>query len=171
MFGPFKQFYSSFSDSWLTNNPSGVITIYEIAEIAGQSYTHAFTMRNIISGFASTGIFPFNPNVLSEDEFLPAEVTDMPLQDSLEDRPCTSTDVGPPAKQTTPDLSISTEISPYPKINKTTKRRRIKKEKSAVLTSTPEKNRIAFLDEQKRKKASKTEKNCSKKGEFSEQQQ
>ena len=67
-------------------------------------------MRKIISGFAYTGIFPFNQNINSEDEFLPAEVTDIPLQDSLENRLCTSTDIGQPVPQTAPDLSILTKI-------------------------------------------------------------
>ena len=36
-------------------------------------------MENIISAFKSTGIFPFNPNIFTDDIFLPAEVTDVSI--------------------------------------------------------------------------------------------
>ena len=55
------------------------ITIYDVAEFAGAAFNKAFCIENIISAFKSTGIFPFNPNIFTDDMFLPAEVTDVPI--------------------------------------------------------------------------------------------
>ena len=35
-------------------------------------------MKNAITGFSSTGLWPFNPDVFSESDFAPSLVTDEP---------------------------------------------------------------------------------------------
>ena len=77
--GPFKRFYNKFADAWMTSHQGQLITIYDVAELAGAAFNKAFCMKNIISAFKSTGIFPFNPNIFTDDMFLPAEVTDVPI--------------------------------------------------------------------------------------------
>ena len=79
VFGRFKRFYNKFADAWMTSHPGQSITIYDVAELAGAAFNKAFCMENIISAFKSTGIFPFNPNIFTDDMFLPAEVTDVPI--------------------------------------------------------------------------------------------
>lgn len=58
-------------NDWMTVNPGKTITIYNVAEFAKDAYYSAFNMRNIISGFKNTGIYPFNKNIFTEDDFLP----------------------------------------------------------------------------------------------------
>ena len=36
-------------------------------------------MENIVSVFKLTGRFPFNPNIFTDDLFIPTEVTDVPI--------------------------------------------------------------------------------------------
>ena len=79
IFGPFKRFYNKFADAWMTSHPGQSISIYDVAELAGAAFNKAFCMENIISAFKSIGIFPFNPNIFTDDMFLPAEVTDVPI--------------------------------------------------------------------------------------------
>ena len=79
VFGPFKRFYNKFADTWMTSHPGQSISIYDVAELAGAAFNKTFYMKNIISAFKSTGIFPFNPNIFTNDMFLPAEVTDVPI--------------------------------------------------------------------------------------------
>ena len=79
VFGPFKRFYNKFADAWMTSHPGQSITIYDVAELSGVAFNKAFCMENIISAFKSTGIFPFNLNIFTNDMFLPAEVTDVPI--------------------------------------------------------------------------------------------
>ena len=80
VYGPFKRYYSSFCDLWMTSNPGKPLSIYEAAELSGHSFHKAFTIENITSPFRSSGIRPFNPDVFPNDGFLPAVVTDIPLQ-------------------------------------------------------------------------------------------
>ena len=60
-------------------HPGQSISIYDVAELAGVPFNKAFCIKNIISANKSTGIFPFNPNIFTDDMFLPAEVTDVPI--------------------------------------------------------------------------------------------
>jgi len=48
------------------------ITEYEIAQIMKTAYLKATTPSNISSGFAATGIFPFDPDKVTESECIQA---------------------------------------------------------------------------------------------------
>ena len=47
--------------------------------MAGMAFAKAFNPENITSSFKNTGIFSYNRNIFTEDEFLPAAVTDIAL--------------------------------------------------------------------------------------------
>ena len=76
---PFKKFYNHGCDSWLMKNKGKTMTIYEIPSIVSYAFPLAMTPVNIKAGFKVAGIFPFNPNIFGEEEFLPASVTDHPI--------------------------------------------------------------------------------------------
>lgn len=59
-------------------NHGKTITIYQIAELLGKAYPLAFIPNNITSGFRSTGIWPLNRQIFSDDDFLASAVTDRP---------------------------------------------------------------------------------------------
>jgi len=42
-------------------NPERALTIFHISEVFGLAYGKAATVRNAISGFTATGIWPLNP--------------------------------------------------------------------------------------------------------------
>ena len=123
VFGPFKRIYSALCDAWLKSNPNKLISIYNVAEISGEAYARAFNIPNITSGFKATGIWPFTPLVFSDDEFLPASVTDVSLPVETEnDTPSTSSnplttpeDIDIQPEESVAKLSILTDISPSPK--------------------------------------------------------
>ena len=77
VFGPFKTFYNRLANAWMTN-PGRSISIYETAELSGAAFSKAFNLENITSAFKATGIFPLNPLVFTEDDFLPSYVTKRP---------------------------------------------------------------------------------------------
>ena len=79
MYGPFKRYYSSFCDSWITSNPGKPLLVYEVAELSGHAFHKAFTIENTTS-FRSSEIHLFNPDVFPNDTFLPALVTYIALQ-------------------------------------------------------------------------------------------
>lgn len=78
VYGPLKKYINGTCDSWMRNHPGKTMSIYDIPPIARDALPLAATPKNIQAGFAATGIFPFNKNVFSDDEFLPAAVTDRP---------------------------------------------------------------------------------------------
>lgn len=79
VYGPFKTYYNQACSVFMVNHPGQPISIHNVAEIVGKSYPQAFTPKNIISGFSVTGIWPFNPNNFSEDDYLCSYVTDRPM--------------------------------------------------------------------------------------------
>jgi hypothetical protein len=58
------------------------MAIYDIPSIVNQPLPNALTPKNIKSGFFTTGIWLFNTNMFTGEDFLPSTVTDHPLQDN-----------------------------------------------------------------------------------------
>lgn len=54
------------------------MTIYDIPAIVNTAFPLACTINNIKSGFLKTGIWPFNRNIFTEEDVLPAYSTDRP---------------------------------------------------------------------------------------------
>ena len=65
-------------DAWLKTNPGKTLTIYDLLCIIKNALQTTFTPANITSGFAATGIFPFDTNVFQESDFSPSYVTVRP---------------------------------------------------------------------------------------------
>ncbi|KAG1676006.1 hypothetical protein GQR58_014449 [Nymphon striatum] len=79
VFGPFKTYYNAAADDWMKENKGKTMTIYEIPALVGKAFPRAMTPVNIQSGFRVSGIYPLDRNIFTDDEFLPADVTDRPL--------------------------------------------------------------------------------------------
>ena len=163
VFGPFKRYYASYCDAWLTEHAGKPISIYDVAELAGIAFVKSFTIENITSSFRKTGIHPLNPDVFPEHEFLAAAVTDIPLQhdDVNEGEETASTSVAAYSSQQdevnvltcSSNTSLIESIKPLPRVAHTTKRSNRRKVKTAILTSTPEKAKLALLQYKQTKKA------------------
>lgn len=144
-----KKYYNQHCQAWLLSNPGKRITIYDIAEILGEAYPLAFTARNCISGFRSTGIFPFNPNIFNDDDFIASTVTDIQIinKGSLsEDNLKQTIDNNMPSTSARDENSINqkllvlpTDLKPFPKVAASNENRKFqrKKKKSEILTNTP----------------------------------
>ena len=76
VFGAFKKFYSSFCNEWHLSHPGETLSLYYVAGLSNKAFVKSCTLENITSSFRSTGIFPFNSEIFTEDEFLPSTVTD-----------------------------------------------------------------------------------------------
>ena len=57
LFGPFKAFYYCFCDFWMMSNSGQLMSIYEVAELAGSAFVKVFNSENITSAFKKSGIF------------------------------------------------------------------------------------------------------------------
>ena len=82
-------------NDWMTNNVGKRFTIHEIAECSANAINTAFTQPNIISGFKSTGVCPFNANVFGPSDFLGSEPTDASLDRATSDYSTTATTTAP----------------------------------------------------------------------------
>ncbi|CAH2095091.1 unnamed protein product [Euphydryas editha] len=79
LMGPLKTYYYSALESWMLQNPGKPVTIYEIARFIGHAYPRSMTPLNISAAFAKCGIFPFNKDIFSDEDFMPSSVTDRPV--------------------------------------------------------------------------------------------
>lgn len=68
-FGPLKKAYNRECDLFMKSHPTERITVYKIAELFNKAYTNVATLAKGISGFSSTGIYPLNSHIFSEEDF------------------------------------------------------------------------------------------------------
>lgn len=78
VFGPLKTYYNSACDAWMKSNPGKTMVIYNIPTLLKTALQSASTPRNITIGFQSTGIWPFNKDIFTEEDFMQSEVTNRP---------------------------------------------------------------------------------------------
>ena len=74
--GPYKKAYARAMDAWMRFNPKRTVSIYDVLEIVNKGHTSACVPRNILAGFRSTGIRPFNHSIFLDIEYAPASVTE-----------------------------------------------------------------------------------------------
>jgi len=75
-FGPLKKNYNKECDKWMTSNPGRRITTFDQAALFGAAYVKSVSMEKAVKGFESPGLWPFDPDRIPEEEFLPSMVTD-----------------------------------------------------------------------------------------------
>ncbi|XP_067291829.1 tigger transposable element-derived protein 1-like [Pseudorasbora parva] len=78
VYGPLKKHLNSEMDKWHRRHPGTTITIYDLPEMVKKILLLAASPQNVKKGFQCTGIWPYNKNIFSEVNFLPAYVTDRP---------------------------------------------------------------------------------------------
>jgi DDE superfamily endonuclease len=69
VYGPLKRYYSNACTSWMHANPGIPMTIMNIASCFGFAYPSAFTPKNILAAFKATGIWPFNRDIYTAEDF------------------------------------------------------------------------------------------------------
>lgn len=169
VYGPLKTYFNQALDDWMRTNPGRNVSIYEIASLSAKAFSRSMTPENILSAFRCTGIFPLNCHIFGDYDYISASVTDQPPptaevpphdadREIVPELPSTPTvDAAVIMQQTTepqPSTSRITpeQILPCPKAGprKASNRRKIK---SAIITDTPEKERLeAEMSERAAKK-------------------
>ena len=104
----------------MMENPGKSISIYEMGSLIGAAWIKAATPQNIISGFRVSGIWPFDKNIFSAEDFLPASIHD--VSDSQDagpsGEPCRSVESNPgPFMPPDVDFIPLEHLRSYPKIN------------------------------------------------------
>ena len=79
-FKSMNTFYDQAAATWLRGHQGRAITELEVGELFGIAYGKAATVQNAESGFRKSGIYPFNRDVFTDEDFAAAETTDRPLE-------------------------------------------------------------------------------------------
>lgn len=169
--GPFKTFFKCALNDWMINNPGKTATIYTLPKLAKSAYEKAYTIKNITAGFRKAGIFPFDSNAYTDDDFVSASVTDRPFCET--NAPSTSgvqypeiaqgsqTEIIPceenrqPVALSCQQINIVTPetVRPFAKAEpRKNNRRGRKKGSSKVMTDTPEIIALKAISEEKENK-------------------
>jgi len=75
-YGPLKSKYNSECDKFMLSHAGQRIGQFDLAALFGAAYIRTASVEKAVTGFKSTGIWPFNPDVFSDVDFLPSMVTD-----------------------------------------------------------------------------------------------
>lgn len=75
-FKPLKSYYDAAIDNWMTSHAGQTVTLYDVAGLFKTAFERAATIEKATNGFRSTGIYPFDRNIFTDDDFLPSEVTE-----------------------------------------------------------------------------------------------
>jgi len=177
VYGPFKGAYNRAMDGWLRSNPGKTVTIYDIPSVVNEAHMSAVIPRNILSGFQSTGIYPFNRELFTDVDFAPAVTTDMemdqPKSNEMQTDPpvpestCCTSPVNLP--ETSGSYVSPAALHPIPKAEarkKTSKGR--KRGKTKILTDTPVRDEIASTIKTKPKEKKASSEPAAKKHLFNE---
>lgn len=163
VFGPMKTYYNGAIDNWMRAHPGRCVSIYDVGGLANSAFTQSMTPANIISGFRACGIYPPNKDIFSDADFMPSDVTDRPnpseanetprecfseVEVTRKDHTATPSQAGP-SKPSTSSAVTPDQIIPLPKASQPKNTRKRLKLKSAIITNTPEKDRIAALHSKK----------------------
>ena len=85
-FKSLNTYYDQAAATWLRNHQGRAITELEIGGLFGIAYGKAATTSNAESGFRKSGIFPFDRNLFTEEDFLSSKMTDHPLESLPDDQ-------------------------------------------------------------------------------------
>jgi hypothetical protein len=171
-FKPFKGYFNQAVEKWLRTNTGLSVTQYHISQLVTEAFGKAATVENSAHGFKCSGVWPVDPSVFKDTDFLPAESLNMTLPEAIETNNvpeneehnaclqgnCTNEDQTVGDKETPPTtspssttkLNVSIEVlSPLPRPTKKKGRPTSTAQKAVVLTSSPYKNELQLAQELK----------------------
>lgn len=169
---PFKNAYHEQCDMWIRANTGARITDYDIAGLVREAFIKVARMNIAVSGFKCTGIYLFDKNIFSDIDYLPCDVTNIPLAETRDqqdrnnrmktvpksnvpkDVPCEMTletlDVQPSTSSATDISQNILKLSPLP--NAAKKRSESRKKKSEKVKFSLHLRRISHSLKKKKMK-------------------
>ena len=153
-FKPLKAAYSAAADSWMRANPGRRISEFEISAIFSTAYLKCASAEKIVSGFRVSGVWPFDDNLFTDDDFVAAFLTEEPepqlLQDAEPTDPVASSSTQQSHSSRVRDSEILTDLCVSPKAH--ARKRTRKAQKAEILTSSPMKSQLEEKAAKKRPK-------------------
>ena len=119
LFKSVESYYDEAIRQWLRNHPGRAVTTWQVAGLFAEAYGRAATIQTAVNWFRSTGIMPYDPNVIPDHVYAPSDVTDTPManvtQNAQEPQPSTSSEPQPSMSshaQNAQELQSSTITQP-----------------------------------------------------------
>ncbi|XP_022166135.1 uncharacterized protein LOC111030774, partial [Myzus persicae] len=81
---PLSVYYDKEITNWLRSHPGEVVNLKHVAEIFGLAFAKAATMTTAMNSFKSTGIFPFNPDIFQDSDFVASDTTNVEPMKTIE---------------------------------------------------------------------------------------
>jgi len=63
-FGPLKKHWREVCHNYIHNNPGRVVNQFQFSSLFAKAWMRAMTPANIISGYKTCGIYPYNPDAI-----------------------------------------------------------------------------------------------------------
>lgn len=80
--GILKKYYAGECEKWLRSHPRKAMTVFQVTSIFASAYNRAANIQCAVDSFRVTVIWPWNPDVFSEADFIASTVTE---QDNPDD--------------------------------------------------------------------------------------
>ena len=81
VFGPVKTTYAVKQHEWQQSNAGKLFEIHHVAETVDKALIVSCTAQHIRTAFETTGIFPVNVNIFTEDHFLASNLSEQSLRE------------------------------------------------------------------------------------------
>lgn len=107
---PLSSYYEVEVRKWMRCNPGKVVTMHQISTLFGAAFLNAASLKTAVNGFKKTGIWPPDPTVFSELDYLPASTTDITSHEAP----------SPTRSQMLPENSEMSKAAGIRQINETT---------------------------------------------------
>ena len=79
IFKALKAAFNVTSDTWMVANQGRRISFFELAEIFSVAYNKAASVEKAVKGFKACGLWPYNDQVFTDEDFSAADFTDEPV--------------------------------------------------------------------------------------------
>lgn len=79
-YGPLKSYYRNECNLYMKSHAGEKISPYEVASLFRKAFANAASVGKGEAGFKATGIYPFNPHVFKDEDFLAAEALNDPKE-------------------------------------------------------------------------------------------
>jgi hypothetical protein len=124
VFSSFKTHWKRICDDYHRAHPNAILNRYNVMPLIGSAWRQSMTAENVVAGFRHTGTYPFNPDVISDDQLRGARSA--PSHSQLDQTTTTS------LSSLSSSTSASSSSSSRDTIPERTKRRRIEAERTVL---------------------------------------
>ncbi|KAK3907340.1 Protein TOPAZ1 [Frankliniella fusca] len=106
VFSPFRTYYDNAMRNWIMANPGKKVTMHHVSSFVKTAMEKAMTPGTILAGFRKCGIFPYNPDVFTEADFLAAAPFKKPDDNTPTPDEAAASGTGTSSATTTPPSSV-----------------------------------------------------------------